>query len=45
MLPFTGIRYDCGSKIGYLRATVEYALRHEELGPGFRAYLQGVWER
>ena len=45
VLPFTGIRYDCGSKIGYLRATVEYALRHEELGPGFRAYLQGVLER
>jgi UTP--glucose-1-phosphate uridylyltransferase len=45
VLPFTGIRYDCGSKIGYLRATVEYALRHEDLGQGFRAYLQGVLER
>jgi UTP--glucose-1-phosphate uridylyltransferase len=45
VLPFTGIRYDCGSKIGYLRATVEYGLRHPELGDGFRAYLQGVWER
>ena len=44
-LPFTGIRYDCGSKIGYLRATVEYGLRHPELGAGFRAYLQNVWER
>jgi UTP--glucose-1-phosphate uridylyltransferase len=43
--PFAGIRYDCGSKIGYLRATVEYALRHQELGPAFRAYLQGVLER
>jgi UTP--glucose-1-phosphate uridylyltransferase len=45
VLPFVGIRYDCGSKIGYLRATVEYGLRHPELGEGFRAYLQSVWER
>ncbi|WP_428096720.1 UTP--glucose-1-phosphate uridylyltransferase GalU [Candidatus Rariloculus sp.] len=45
VLPFSGRRYDCGSKIGYLRATVEYALRHPELGENFRAYLQGVWER
>lgn len=45
VLPFSGIRYDCGSKIGYLRATVEYGLRHPELGASFRAYLQNVWER
>ena len=45
VLPFTGTRYDCGSKIGYLRATVEYGLRHPELGENFRAYLEGVWER
>jgi UTP--glucose-1-phosphate uridylyltransferase len=45
VLPFTGTRYDCGSKIGYLRATIEYALRHPELGENFRAYLEGVWER
>jgi UTP--glucose-1-phosphate uridylyltransferase len=45
VLPFSGIRYDCGSKIGYLRATVEYALRHKDLGEGFKAYLQGVLER
>jgi UTP--glucose-1-phosphate uridylyltransferase len=44
-LPFSGVRYDCGSKLGYLRATVEYGLRHPELGPSFRAYLQNVWER
>ncbi|MFS8607486.1 MAG: UTP--glucose-1-phosphate uridylyltransferase GalU [Gammaproteobacteria bacterium] len=42
---FSGTRYDCGSKIGYLRATVEYALRHPELGENFRAYLESVWER
>jgi UTP--glucose-1-phosphate uridylyltransferase len=45
VVPFSGIRYDCGSKIGYLRATVEYGLRHPELGESFRAYLQNVWER
>jgi UTP--glucose-1-phosphate uridylyltransferase len=45
VLPFHGVRYDCGSKIGYLRATVEYGLRHPELGDSFRAYLQSVWER
>jgi UTP--glucose-1-phosphate uridylyltransferase len=45
VLPFAGRRYDCGSKIGYLRATVEYALRHPELGENFKAYLEGVWER
>jgi UTP--glucose-1-phosphate uridylyltransferase len=45
VLQFTGTRYDCGSKIGYLRATVEYALRHPDLGENFRAYLQSVWER
>jgi UTP--glucose-1-phosphate uridylyltransferase len=44
-LPFQGIRYDCGSKIGYLRATVEYGLRHPDLGESFKAYLQSVWER
>lgn len=42
---FSGTRYDCGSKIGYLRATVEYALRHPELGDNFKAYLESVWER
>jgi UTP--glucose-1-phosphate uridylyltransferase len=44
-LPFDGIRYDCGSKLGYLRATVEYGLRHPELGQSFRAYLENVRER
>ena len=37
---FTGKRYDCGSKLGYLQATVEYALGHAQLGREFRAYLQ-----
>ena len=37
---FEGVRFDCGSKLGYLEATVHYGLRHPELGPGFRAYLE-----
>jgi len=36
---FDGKRYDCGSKHGYLEATVEYALKHPELGLNFRRYL------
>jgi UTP--glucose-1-phosphate uridylyltransferase len=37
---FEGQRYDCGSKLGYLRANVEYALQHEEVGEEFLAYLR-----
>jgi len=37
---FSGKRYDCGSKLGYLEATVEYALRHPELGAQFGKYLE-----
>jgi len=37
---FKGKRYDCGSKLGYLQATVEYALKHDELQVSFREYLQ-----
>ncbi|MCP5158405.1 MAG: UTP--glucose-1-phosphate uridylyltransferase GalU [Gammaproteobacteria bacterium] len=37
---FTGRRHDCGNKLGYLVATVEYGLRHPELGEQFQAYLQ-----
>ena len=36
---FEGKRYDCGSKLGYLQATVEYALKHDELKDEFRQYL------
>jgi UTP--glucose-1-phosphate uridylyltransferase len=39
---FTGKRYDCGSKLGYLQATVEYALGHPSLGADFREYLVGI---
>lgn len=36
---FDGTRYDCGSKLGYLKATVQYALKHEEVGTAFRQFL------
>ena len=36
---FEGKRYDCGSKLGYLEATVELALKHPQFGPQFRAFL------
>ncbi len=37
---FEGKRYDCGSKLGYLEATVDHALQHPEVAEGFRAYLR-----
>ena len=36
---FEGKRYDCGNKLGFLEATVEYALAHPDIGSGFRDYL------
>ncbi|EGV28117.1 UTP-glucose-1-phosphate uridylyltransferase [Thiorhodococcus drewsii AZ1] len=38
--PFEGKRYDCGSKLGYLEATVEFGLAHPDLGERFSAYLR-----
>lgn len=35
-----GARYDCGDKLGYVQATVEYALRHPVIGQEFRDYLK-----
>ena len=37
---FEGKRYDCGSKLGYLQATVEYGLKHPSLGSEFAQYLR-----
>jgi UTP--glucose-1-phosphate uridylyltransferase len=39
---FEGIRYDCGSKLGYLQATVQFALRHPEVREEFSAFLQNL---
>jgi UTP--glucose-1-phosphate uridylyltransferase len=40
---FQGHRYDCGSKLGYLKATVNYALKHPELADDFRGFLTGMF--
>lgn len=39
---FEGVRYDCGSKLGYLQATVQFALRHPEVRDEFRAFVQNL---
>lgn len=39
---FKGTRYDCGSKLGYLQANVEYALRHKGVAAEFREYLKNL---
>ncbi|MEY3944100.1 MAG: UTP--glucose-phosphate uridylyltransferase [Pseudomonadota bacterium] len=39
---YAGKRYDCGSKEGFLEATVELALQHPQVGESFRQYLQSL---
>jgi UTP--glucose-1-phosphate uridylyltransferase len=39
---FSGVRYDCGSKLGYLQATVAYGLEHPDTGSRFREHLKGI---
>jgi UTP--glucose-1-phosphate uridylyltransferase len=39
---FEGRRYDCGSKLGYLKASVAYGLKHGEVAGEFAAYLRGL---
>ena len=39
---FAGVRYDCGSKLGYLQATVAYGLSHPDTGERFREHLKKV---
>jgi len=40
---FEGVRYDCGSKLGYLQANVEFGVAHEECGAEFKRYLKKVF--
>jgi UTP--glucose-1-phosphate uridylyltransferase len=42
---FAGRRYDCGSKLGYLQATVEFGLKHADLGKEFSSYLANLVAR
>ena len=39
---FEGKRYDAGDKLGFLKATVEFALRRDDLGAEFRTYLKSL---
>ncbi|MBL8431155.1 MAG: UTP--glucose-1-phosphate uridylyltransferase GalU [Dechloromonas sp.] len=39
---YSGARYDCGSKLGYLQASVVFGCRHPEVGADFAAYLKSV---
>ncbi len=39
---FEGTRYDAGDKLGFLKATVEFALKRHDMGEEFRSYLRGL---
>ncbi|HZE10505.1 MAG TPA: UTP--glucose-1-phosphate uridylyltransferase, partial [Burkholderiales bacterium] len=39
---FKGTRYDCGSKLGYLQATVAYGRKHPEVGTAFDQFLKSL---
>ncbi|MGI9291130.1 MAG: UTP--glucose-1-phosphate uridylyltransferase GalU [Gammaproteobacteria bacterium] len=41
-LPFDGTRYDCGDKLGYLKANIDYALVRDDLAAGLREHLQSI---
>jgi len=41
-LKFEGTRFDAGDKLGFFKATVEFALKRHDLGPPFREYLKTV---
>ena len=43
--PFEGVRYDCGSKLGYAKANLAFAIAHPEIGAAFRQYVvRGGWK-
>jgi UTP--glucose-1-phosphate uridylyltransferase len=44
-LKLDGVRHDAGDKLGFLIATVEFALKRDDLGADFREYLTSVCER
>ncbi|MGE3319121.1 MAG: UTP--glucose-1-phosphate uridylyltransferase GalU [Candidatus Berkiella sp.] len=41
-LEFEGVRYDCGSKLGYMQAMITLGLKHPELGADFKAFLNNI---
>lgn len=38
-----GTRYDCGAKLGYLKATLAYGMKHPEVGPEFTRHFKSMW--
>lgn len=41
-MPFDGVRYDCGSKLGYLLANIDFALERDDLAAGLREHLNNL---
>lgn len=41
----TGKSHDCGTKLGYMKANIEYAFRHEELGQDFVQFVEGLFRQ
>jgi len=42
---FEGMRYDIGDKLGYIRANIEYGLRHDDIKEGLKEYLKYIAEK
>ena len=42
VLPFEGVRYDCGDKLGYLKANIDFALQRDDLSAGLRDHLTSL---
>ncbi len=40
--PFSGVRYDCGSRQGFIKATIDYALDHHDLRADILAHMSGI---
>ena len=39
---FEGTRYDCGSKLGYMQASIQYALKDTDIKEAFSEYIDGL---
>ena len=39
---FEGTRYDCGSKLGYIQASIQYALKDFDISKDLKSYIQGL---
>jgi UTP--glucose-1-phosphate uridylyltransferase len=43
--PFEGVRYDCGSQQGFIKATIDYALVHDELRDDILEHMSGILQQ